>query len=51
MLKAVVPVKAYFKANALHPKNNNFVGVSSVKVYRGLPRNAGLRFLVISILN
>ena len=39
-------LEAYFEANALYPKTNKFVGVSSLKVYRGLPRNAGLPFLV-----
>ena len=43
-------LEAYFKANALYPKTNKFVGVSSLKVYQGLPRNAGLPFLVIKIL-
>ena len=38
--------EAYFEAKALHPKTNKFVGVRSLKVYRGLPRNAGLPFLV-----
>ena len=39
-------LEAYFEANALYPKTNKFVGVSSLKVYQGLPRNAGLPFLV-----
>ena len=38
--------EAYFEANALYPKTNKFGGVSSLKVYQGLPRNAGLPFLV-----
>ena len=38
--------EAYFEAKALHPKTNKFVGVRSLKAYRGLPRNAGLLFLV-----
>ena len=39
-------LEAYFEANDLYPKTNKFVGVSSLKVYQGLPRNAGLPFLV-----
>ena len=39
--------EAYFEANALYPKTNKFGGVSSLKVYQGLPRNAGLPFLDI----
>ena len=39
-------LEAYFEANALYPQTNKFVGVSSLKVYRGLTRNAGLPFLV-----
>ena len=39
-------LEAYFKANALYPKTNKFVSVSSLKVYQGLPRNVGLSFLV-----
>ena len=39
-------LEAYFEANALYPKTNKFGGVSSLKVYQGLPRNAGLPFLV-----
>ena len=38
--------EAYFEAKALHPKTNKFVGVRSLKAYRGLPCNAGLPFLV-----
>ena len=38
--------EAYFEANALYPKTNKFGDVSSLKVYQGLPRNAGLPFLV-----
>ena len=38
--------EAYLEAKALHPKTNKFVGVRSLKAYRGLPRNAGLPFLV-----
>ena len=41
-------LEAYFEANALYPKTNKFLGVSSLKVYRGLTRNAGLTFLVYS---
>ena len=41
--------EAYFEAKALHPKTNKFVGVRSLKAYRGLPRNAGLPFLVYYI--
>ena len=40
--------EAYFEANALYPKTNKFGDVSSLKVYQGLPRNAGLPFLVSS---
>ena len=42
-------LEAYFEANALYPKTNKFVVVSSLKIYRGLPRNAGLPFLVYFI--
>ena len=46
-LHPLAMLEAYFEANALYPKTNKFVGVSSLKVYRGLQRNAGLPFLVL----
>ena len=39
-------LEAYVEANGLYPKTDKFVCVSSLKVFRGLTRNAGLAFLV-----
>ena len=45
-------LEAYFETNASYTKTNKVVGVSSLKVYQGLPRNALPELRVLkSVLN
>ena len=37
-------LEAYFETNASYTKTNKVVGVSYLKVYQGMPRNAGFLF-------